>query len=336
MMAKPNVSVIVRAFNCEGTISTALDSILIQTYPDFEIIVVNDFSTDGTGRVLQAYVQRDARIKVISNEANQGAVRSINIGLQQSRAKYVAIQDGDDLSLPHRFETQVSFLKANPNIALIGGGSYTIDEEGIEIGISNNFALSHLEPEEVRQCLERDNIFTHSSLMFRRKCIEAIGFYDEFFVFSHDYDMLIRMADSFEIIHSDNIVVKWRYLKSSISNSKKPVQVAFAELARARRKAENEGYSLDLQQEYNRILTEAVITNGRYHLRPLSDSAYYYTVGIKLLEKGDAKQARQRFLRALGCKGNIGAYLRVIVWYILSFFPHVQDSKLVRSVRNII
>jgi len=334
-MANPNVNVIVRAFNCERTIGPALESILVQTYPDFEVIVVDDFSTDGTRRVLQAYTQQDARIKVIRNETNQGAFRSINIGLQQGRANYVAIQDGDDLSLPHRFETQVSFLEANPNIALIGGGSYIIDEEGVEIGI-NKLALRRLEPEEVRQRLERGNIFSHSSLMFRRECIEAIGFYDEFFVFSHDYEMLIRMADRFEIIYSDDIVVKWRYLKSSISNTKKPAQVAFSELARARRKAENEGYSLDLQQEYNRILTEEVITNGRYHRRPLSDFAYYYTVGIMLLEKGDAKQARKRFLRALGCKGSIGSYSRVIVWYILSFFPHIQDSKLVRSVRNII
>lgn len=333
-MSEPVVSVVMRAFNCERYVGQAIESVLVQTFQDFEIVIVDDTSTDGTEAILQTYTQRDERIRVFRNETNQGPVRTMNIGLRHARGEFVAVHDADDLSLPHRLETQVKFLRANPHIALVGGGAYVIDEEGEEVKVIN---WGHKEPEVIRQHLEEGyHTFIHTSVMFRRECIEAIGFYDEFFSASHDYDMLIRMAGAFDIVYYEEPLVKWRWLNSGISGSKRRAQAVFGQLARTRSKAKKEGLSLDLQQEYNRLMAGEAIMIGRYRNRPLSDAAYYYSVGLLLLGKGKSQKARKRLSQTWKRGGAISICLRALVWYVLSFFPNVINSKLVQAVRKAI
>jgi len=330
------VSVVIRAFNCDRYISLAIESVLAQTFQDFEIVVVDDASTDGTGAILEAYAQRDERVRAFPNETNQGPARAMNMGLRQAQGEFVAVQDGDDLSLPERLETQVTFLKANPDIALVGGGAYLMDEEGEEMGVGD-WPRKRIMPEEVRQYLRKGMMFVHSSLMFRRECIEAIGFYDEFFSASHDYDMLIRMADKFDIVYYEEPLVEWRWLNSGITGSKPQSQAAEAELARARNKATKEGVTLNLQQEYNRLMAEGAIKSCRYRTnRPVSDAAYYYTMGLVLLESGKTRQARKKFSKALKHRGSINLRLRVLAWYVLSYIPNVANFKLVQVVRRIV
>jgi glycosyltransferase involved in cell wall biosynthesis len=326
-MTEPVVSVLVRAFNCERYIGPAIESILAQTFQDFEIVVVDDASTDGTEAILQAYAQRDERVRVFRNETNQGPVRAMNLGLRHARGEFVAFHDGDDVSLPHRLETQVNFLRANPQIALVGGGKYVIDEEGEEIRIVTRQRRG---PEKVRQDLEKGYTFTQTSVMCRRQCIEAIGLYDEFFLYANDYDMLLRMADQFDMVYYEEPLVKWRWLNSSISGVKKRPQAAFFELARMRSQAQKEGVSLDLQGEYQRLMAREDIARKR----PISDAYYYYNIGMFLLKKGKPQKARERFLRALKHGGDINACLRALVFYILSFFPNSVHAKPVRALRE--
>ncbi len=256
----------------------------------------------------------------------------MNTGLRHARGEFVAVHDADDISLPHRLETQVNFLRANPQVALIGGGAYFIDEEGEEVKVLN---LGRKGPKEARQLLEKGHSLMHTSVMFRRECIEAIGLYDEFFSYSHDYDMLIRMADTFDIVYYEEPLVKWRWLNSGITGSKKRAQAAFAELARVRSKAKKDGVSLDLQQEYDRLVAREAITNGGYCNRPISDADYYYSVGMLLLEKGKAQKARRRFWQALERRDSINAFLRSLVFYVLSFVPNSINFQPVRALRKI-
>jgi glycosyltransferase involved in cell wall biosynthesis len=326
-VTEPVVSVVMRAFNCGRYIGQAIESILAQTFQDFEIVIVDDASTDGTEAILRAYSQRDERIRVVRNETNQGPVRNMNIGLRHARGEFVAIHDGDDISLPHRLETQVNFLRAHPQIALVGGGKYVIDEEGEEIRVVTRERKG---PEEVRQDLEKRNIFAQTSVMCRRECLEAIGLYDEFFLYANDYDMLLRMSDQFDIVYYEEPLVKWRWLNSSISGVKKRAQAAFMELARMRSEAKREGVSLELQGEYQRLMARKDIARKR----PISDAYYYYSIGMFLLKKGKPQKARKRFLRALKRGGDINAFLRALVFYALSFFPHSVHSKPVRMLRK--
>jgi glycosyltransferase involved in cell wall biosynthesis len=330
-MSEPAVSVVFRAYNCDKYIGQAIESILAQTFQDFEIVVVDDGSTDGTAAILQAYGQRDPRIKVIRNQPNQGPVRTMNIGLRYARGEFIAVHDSDDMSLPQRLETQVNFLRANPQIALVGGGAYFIDEEGEILRIGT---LPRKGPEEVRQLLSEGRTFIHTSVMYRRRCIEAIGWYDEFFAYSHDYDMLIRMADAFDLVYDPEPLVKWRKLNSGITGRKKQAQAAFGELARLRHKAQKEGTILDLQQEYNRLITSAERADHGERQQPSSDASYYYNIGVQLLEQGKHQTARRRFGQALKAGGGVSISLRVLIFYGLSFLPNSINSKPVRALRK--
>lgn len=332
-MTKPLVSVVIRAFNCEEYIGRAIESVLAQTLQDFEIVIVDDASTDGTEAILQAYTQQDERIRVFRNETGQGPVKTMNIVLRHARSEFVAVHDGDDISLPHRLETQVGFLRANPQIALVGGGAYVIDEEGEEIKVIN---WGPKGPKEVRLHLEKGYSLIHSSVMFRRAHIEAIGFYDEFFTYAHDYDMLVRMAETFDVVYYKEPLVKWRWLNNGITGSKKRAQAAFVELSKARSKAKKEGTSLDLRREYNRLMTRGAITSGRQRNQPLSDAAYYYNIGLLLLGKGKPKKARKRLSQALRHRGDAKIRLRALALYTLSFFPNFIDTRLAQVLRKAI
>lgn len=116
----PKISVVMSTYNRSGYLIKAIDSILTQTEPDFEFIIINDGSTDATKRILAAFAHKDKRIKVFDNEGNKGLIYSLNRGLDAAKGKYIARMDDDDVSLPTRFERQLMFMEANPDIAVVG------------------------------------------------------------------------------------------------------------------------------------------------------------------------------------------------------------------------
>lgn len=177
----PLVSVIITVYNGERYLRDAIDSILAQTYTNFEIIAVNDGSTDKTGEVLDSY--SDKRLRIFE-ESRQGRVKSLNQSLRLSRGVYIAIQDADDLSLPNRLEIQVKFLEAHPEIAGVGCYVYFMNEEG------NKFQI------------QRDkNALIHGSMMFRRSVIDVIGMYNEEFIHAEDYEFCLRMVQRFKLVN---------------------------------------------------------------------------------------------------------------------------------------
>lgn len=333
-MKIPVVSVVTRVFNCQRYIAQAIESILDQTFQDFEMVIVDDASTDGTAAILRSYAQRDSRIRVFRNETNQGPVKTMNIGLKQARGEFVAVQDADDLSLPHRLETQVNLLRADPQLAMVGGKGSVVDEEGEELRVSTH---EFKDSGEVKQYLREKHLFIHSSVMFRRRSLEAIGGYDEFFLYSHDYDVYLRLAEKYDILYyEEEPLVKWRWLNSGISGRKKAYQDVYAELARARSKAKRDGTPFDLHQEYDRLMAQKGLeaSGGSEDNRPASDMSYYYSVGIFLLEKGKPRKARERFRQALGSSDSLDIFMRTLVFYILSFLPGSINSKPVRALRK--
>lgn len=329
----PVVSVVTRAFNCQRYIAQAIKSILGQTFQDFEMVIVDDASTDGTAAILQSYAQRDDRIRVFRNETNQGPVKTMNIGLKQARGEFVAVQDADDLSLPHRLETEVSLLRAHPQIAMVGSRGIVVDEEGEELRVSTH---EFKDSEEVKQYLREKHLFTHSSVMFRRKSLEAIGWYDEFFLYSHDYDVYLRLAEKFDILYYEEPLVRWRWLNTGISGRKKAYQAVYGELARARSKAKRDGIPFDLCQEYDWLMAQKGLedSGGSEDNRPASDMSYYYSVGIFLLERGKPHKARERFRQALGSSDNLDIFVRILIFYLLSFWPGSINSRPVRALRK--
>ena len=148
-MIKPEISVLMSVFNEQDYISESINSVLNQSYKNFELIVINDCSTDKTLEILESYT--DPRIKIFTNNSNIGQTKSLNIGLEKCRGRYIARLDGDDMMVVERLRKQIDYLKDHPSITVIGCYFHVIDENKNKIakghwpcGIENTFFYSLL------------------------------------------------------------------------------------------------------------------------------------------------------------------------------------------------
>jgi len=127
----PIVSVILPIFNAEKYLSVCIESVLNQTFQDFELILINDGSTDGSSVIIKKYEQLDKRVKVFNNDHNLGIIDTLNVGLRLAKGKYIARMDSDDICVEDRLKYQVDYLDEHEYIFLIGGSFYLIDENGL-------------------------------------------------------------------------------------------------------------------------------------------------------------------------------------------------------------
>jgi len=141
-MDKPRIGVLMPVYNVAPYIKESIQSILDQSFSDFELLIIDDCSTDETFNIIQSF--QDTRIKLIRNDVNKGLVYGLNLGLQLLQNDYIARMDGDDLCLPSRFEYQVRFMDENPDVVLCGSQAYweEIGQDGV-IGKSTQMGLSH-------------------------------------------------------------------------------------------------------------------------------------------------------------------------------------------------
>lgn len=187
----PDLSVIMPVYNGEAYLCQAIDSILKQTFRNFEFIIIDDASTDGSEKIIHAY--EDSRIKFVRNTDNQGNYPSRNKGLKMATGKYICVMDADDVAYPHRFDVQYRYLENHPDVLAVGT-HYDFSIQGKTM--KRNLPLSY---EDVQIALLSDNHFLHSSLMVRTEAMRKIGGYDEKYVYSSDYDLLSRLALSGKI-----------------------------------------------------------------------------------------------------------------------------------------
>jgi glycosyltransferase involved in cell wall biosynthesis len=215
MTSSPAVTVLLSVYNGAAVTGAAIDSILAQTFGDFELLAIDDGSTDATASVLASY--RDARIRVLRNERNLGLTRSLNIGLRAARGELVARQDADDTSLPERLERQVAAMHRHPEVALVGGQARYLDQK--------NRAYT---PREWRKCTSPvaiewqsmfENPFIHTAAMFRRAAIEALGGYDEAYRTSQDFELWSRVIRRYSTRNLSEDVVELRARAGSLSST---------------------------------------------------------------------------------------------------------------------
>ena len=186
--SRPLVTVLMPVFNAARHLRPAIDSILAQTFTDFEFLIVNDGSTDESRTIVAS--SGDPRIRIIDHERNLGLSAALNRGLVEARGELVARQDGDDVSMPERLARQVEFMRTHDTIALVGTRGRVIDEAGQFIGIVDR----PLDGTSIRWYGLWDNPFIHTSLMFRREVVQAAGGFEaEFDPFSQDYALWSRV-----------------------------------------------------------------------------------------------------------------------------------------------
>ena len=197
------ISVIVPAYNAEKYIKEAVDSILNQTFADFECIVINDGSNDTTLSILQAY--NDSRLKIISRE-NRGLVATLNEGLDIAQGEYIARMDADDISLPTRFEKQVEFLDNNVDYVVVGTNIARCDKDG-------NFVKNWCYPKEVIGNIQTMQCPTvaHPSAMIRASAIHNVGGYRPYFWGSEDADFWWRLEEVGKIYCLQEPLLKYRW-----------------------------------------------------------------------------------------------------------------------------
>ena len=207
------VSVLMSVYNGERFLQEAVESILDQTYTDFEFIIVDDGSIDRTWKILSAY--SDPRIRLVRNSENIGLSRSLNKGLKLARGEYFTRMDADDISLPERLATQVAFLNKHSEAGLLAGNLEVINEQGEIIG----YFKRDCHPDLVKWYeLFYNRTVGHSQVMFRASLVRELGEYSETIALAQDYDLWSRIAERAHIVILPQALLQWRKHKSSISS----------------------------------------------------------------------------------------------------------------------
>ena len=194
----PRVSVILPAYNAAATIRRAVESVLAQTMPDFELIVVDDGSEDRTGEIVQSIV--DPRIRYV-RRPHQGLPRTLNTGLAEARAPIVAVQDADDWSKPHRLERQLAVLEARPHVAVVGSRMPEVDGDGRPLIPRAPFRAG-----SANEVLMRFNPISNPSSAFRREVVVSLGGYDPRYGCAPEYDLWLRVSEEHTVLALDDPV----------------------------------------------------------------------------------------------------------------------------------
>jgi glycosyltransferase involved in cell wall biosynthesis len=211
-MSAVTVSVVMPVCNVSRYVARAVESICSQSFGDFELIIINDGSTDETPEILRGYEKREKRIR-FCDQKRQGVVASLNYGCSLARGNYIARMDGDDISLPMRFEKQVAYLKEHSDVSVCGTWTESIDEHDCSLGVWR----VPTEPDVLGWHLLFGNYLAHPSVMFSRSLITGEGLYREQALHIEDYDAWARLNATVRFANIPEVLLKRRVWKKSVS-----------------------------------------------------------------------------------------------------------------------
>jgi glycosyltransferase involved in cell wall biosynthesis len=220
------ISVIMSVHNGEKYLALAIESILSQTYPHFEFIIVDDASTDGTPDLLARFKALDQRLHIIRNSNCLGLTKSLNRAISLAKGDWIARQDADDISLPDRLKKQLVYMENHPEIAVVGGWCQMIDSEGVVQGVIEYPIL----PALIRQELFTRTTFCHGAVLIRRICLEKSGGYRELFETSQDRDLWLRLIEQYPLSNLSDIVYQYRLHPEMATRQKFDKRQAIKEL----------------------------------------------------------------------------------------------------------
>lgn len=211
----PLVTVLLPAYNAEKFIIPAIESILDQTYKNFEFIIIDDGSKDSTWEIIQKYAKKDRRVKAIKNEVNLKIVKSLNKGLEVSKGKYIVRMDADDWSYPNRIEKQVYFMESNPEISVSGGAALVCNEKMQPIGIRHY----PINDQEMRNGILRLNPIPHPASIWRRDILfKKTNLYPNV-IAAEDYALIVELSSFSKLGNMEDVLIKFRVHTKSASNS---------------------------------------------------------------------------------------------------------------------
>ena len=207
-------------YNSERYLPIAIESILAQTFRDFEFIIVNDGSTDSSLEIIQRFQGMDPRIRIL-DLPHQGITKSLNSAIRLAQGKYIARMDTDDISMPERFEKQYQYMEAHPEIAVCGSGVLIIDEEGDVI--KKDRVICSPEKIEKRHLSGKCSL-KHPSVIIRADVLRKVNGYNEDLPYAQDFDLWLRIGEIGKLENLREPLIKYRRWADNISSRKKREQ----------------------------------------------------------------------------------------------------------------
>jgi glycosyltransferase involved in cell wall biosynthesis len=226
MATTPLVSVLLPVYNGEKYLRQAVESILAQSFEDYEFIIIDDGSTDGTLWILQHYSVQHPTLKIISRP-NKGLTVTLNEGLAMAKGEFLARMDADDISMPRRFEKQVKYLREHPDCVLVGSRVLLIDPEGLPIRES----CSEVAHEEIDGAhLNRGWPVVHPAVMMRTAAVRQVGGYREPYNMLEDLDLFLRLGEIGKLANLPEVLLKYRQHFESVTHGKAAEQSKLREV----------------------------------------------------------------------------------------------------------
>lgn len=305
-MRQPKVSVIITTYNRADYLGFAIDSVLSQTFEDFELIIIDDGSTDGTKELVNSY--QDERI-IYHYQENRGQNPARNKGMAISNGEYIAHLDSDDMWIPSKLEKQVYILENNYNIGLVYCGTQLIDGMHNVIGtqpivIHNGKVLDKL--------LMTNFLYNGSCAIFRKDCLKKVGFFDESFKRMTDWEFYLKFAIYYKFFGINEYLLKYRIHNETMSkdfNSYKAYGIKILEKIFAHK---------DLDPKYLKFKNRAIALRHRY-------------MGRRYFENKYPDEARKGFIEALKTDRTLYYQSDTFILFMLTYLP----QNLIDQLRNI-
>lgn len=215
----PAITVLLPTFNDGPFLTAAIESILNQTFEDFELLIVDDGSTDGTAASIAAL--QDPRLRIIRHVTNRGITASLNAGLDAARGRFIARMDGDDIADPQRLRCQFDFFERHPEVGVVGSARWVVDEAGEVVGE----ATVMVDDLSIRWKCLLGNPLPHPTVMLRREFLEVLR-YDAAFGAAEDYELWTRLLQITRAANLPQPLLRYRRRSGSISRSRRKEQIA--------------------------------------------------------------------------------------------------------------
>lgn len=293
-MSTPAVSIVLPVYNAAAYVAEAVESMLAQTFGDFELIILNDGSADGSRDVLAGY--RDARIRVV-DQPHRGLVETLNRGIREARGEWVARMDADDASLPARLALQMQYLRDHPETGLLGGFVSTTDDTGRVLADVVTFPRTH---EEIWRALgRRPWVLCHPTVVFRREWAIEAGLYDPAYRHAEDAEFFARFMTRRRAANLPEVVLKYRLRPDAVSSEFRGHGRVRAELVAKVIDRWKPGEPFR-PTDAERAEAEALIARGSRSVgERAAQSIYHCRVGRELLRGGRWGGAAKSYARAM-------------------------------------
>ena len=207
-MKDPLLSVVLPCYNAAAFLQEAISSVLHQSFTDFELIIIDDGSTDDSGKIIS--IQNDPRLKILRNEKNAGLIKTLNTGIASAKGKYIARMDADDISRPERFEKQISFLEKNPGVGVCGTWMYMIHNRTV-------YKHRYLDSDTIKSALVFNNPIVHPSVMMRKALFSTTQAYNPDFLHGEDYALWISLLGKTDFAVLDEPLIEYRAHAEQVS-----------------------------------------------------------------------------------------------------------------------